>query len=700
MREKIAHRWGISTDRPRAASDVEKIRLGQDECAARSPYAGLRADRRRTELMDDRTARLEDGPQATTPDIGDESSSGPFRRLTRHLPERVAARVRRDFPLAVLDIATVLVAYLAALALRFDGSIPAGYWHSFWLFLPAVASLHILSNLLFGLYGQMWRYASVQEARRVVLAGLSSAVVSLAVATWLGRGIRLMPLTVILVGSVLSLGGFGAIRFQSRLFALRRRGVVEKRKRVLIVGAGDAGSSVLKDFLRNPSFGVHPVGFLDDDARKIGRSLHGVPVLGSLDELSEVSKTKEIEQVIFAIPSAPSSLLREVAALADQAEASIRVLPSVQETLGGKITARDLRDLKIEDLLGRQQVKTDLVSVARVLGGRRVLVTGAGGSIGSEIARQVLAFSPTQLVLLDHDESHLHNAMIELEDDESVELVLVDIRDRDRLFEVFSRYRPQVVFHAAAHKHVPLLETHPEEALHTNVIGTANVADVAVMSGVERFVLISTDKAIRPSSVMGASKWLAEQIVRSLPDSSCGFCAVRFGNVLGSRGSVVPTFFKQVERGGPVTVTDPLMTRYFMSVEEAVQLVLQAGALSSGDEVFTLDMGEPVKIIDLARKIIQLSGQIPGRDVEISIIGPRPGEKISEDIVNHDEESVPSAHPSIVVSRPPVTDRPAMVKALRVLEHLASQGRRDELKECIKALAGGELQPEFAGELL
>jgi FlaA1/EpsC-like NDP-sugar epimerase len=654
----------------------------------------------RRPAVDDRTVRLEGETDDRGPDTGEMPVGAPVRQLARHLPERIVARLRRDFPLAVLDLATVLVAYLAALALRFDGAIPAGYWNSFWLFLPAVATLHILSNHWFGLYGQMWRYASVQEARRVVLAGLSSAVASLLIATWLGRGIRLMPLTVILVGSVLSLCGFGAIRFQSRLFALRRRGAVEKRKRVLIVGAGDAGSTILKDFLRNPSLGVHPVGLVDDDVRKIGRSLHGVPVLGTLQGLSDIAKAQEIEQVIFAIPSAPSSLVREVAALADQAETSIRVLPSVQETLGGKITARDLRDLKIEDLLGRQQVKTDLVSVARVLGGRRVIVTGAGGSIGSEIARQVLAFSPTQLVLLDHDESHLHNAMIELESDESVELVLVDIRDRDRLFEVFSRYRPQVVFHAAAHKHVPLLENHPEEALHTNVMGTANVADVAAMSGVERFVLISTDKAIRPTSVMGASKWLAEQIVRSVPEAGCLFCAVRFGNVLGSRGSVVPTFFKQVERGGPVTVTDPMMTRYFMSVEEAVQLVLQAGALSNGDEVFTLDMGEPVKIIDLARKIIQLSGHIPGKDVEISIIGPRPGEKLNEDIVSHDEESVPSGHPSIVVSRPPVTDRPAMVRALRVLEHLASEGRRNELKTCIKALAGGELQTEFAGEML
>jgi FlaA1/EpsC-like NDP-sugar epimerase len=568
------------------------------------------------------------------------------------------------------------------------------------MFVGVAAFLHLLANYLFGLYGQMWRYASVQEARRVVAAGFCSAIVALGIGTWLGQGMRLMPLTVVFVGSVLSLVGFGAIRFQSRLFALRRRGAVDKQKRVLIVGAGDAGSMILKDFLRNPSLGMYPVGVVDDDLRKIGRSLHGVRVLGGLSEIPAIAKHHEVEQIIFAIPSATSEITREVASKAEQAEVSIRVLPSVQEKLDRKISAQDLRDLRIEDLLGRQQVKTDLVAVARILGGRRVLVTGAGGSIGSEIARQVLSFSPTKLVLLDHDESHLHDVMLELDHHDDVELALVDIRDRDRLFETFARFRPQVVFHAAAHKHVPLLEEFPEEALLTNVLGTANVADVAVMSGVDRFVLISTDKAIRPASVMGASKWLAEQIVRSNPETGCVFCAVRFGNVLGSRGSVVPTFIKQVSRGGPVTGTDPQMTRYFMSVQEAVQLVLQAGALSHGDEVFTLDMGEPIKIIDLARKVIQLSGQAPGRDVAIEIVGPRPGEKITEEIIDLTEENVPSGHPSIVVSRPPVTDRPGLVRSLRVLEHLASEGRRDELRTCIKALAGRELDPQLAGELL
>jgi FlaA1/EpsC-like NDP-sugar epimerase len=350
---------------------------------------------------------------------------------------------------------------------------------------------------------------------------------------------------------------------------------------------------------------------------------------------------------------------------------------------------------RIEDLLGRKQVETDLVAVAAMLRGRRVLVTGAGGSIGSEIARQVAGYDPTMLVLLDHDETHLHDVVMSLEELETrphhedlrVETVLADIRDRERVFGIFMRYQPEIVFHAAAHKHVPVLELHPEEALATNVLGTANLADAAVFTGAERFVLISTDKAINPASVMGASKWLAEQVVRSLQNGHSVLCAVRFGNVLGSRGSVIPTFFRQISNGGPVTVTDPNMTRYFMSVQEAVQLVLQAAALSIGGEVFTLDMGEPVRILDIAERLIKLSGRIPGRDVPIEIIGIRPGEKTVEEVVAPDEQPVPSGHPAIVVSKPPVPPRAAVHRALAELELLVEEAPPSELATRIKALS-------------
>jgi FlaA1/EpsC-like NDP-sugar epimerase len=381
----------------------------------------------------------------------------------------------------------------------------------------------------------------------------------------------------------------------------------------------------------------------------------------------------------------------------------------VHETVGGRVSVRDIRDLRIEDLLGRQQVETDLEAVAAMLRGRRVLVTGAGGSIGSEIARQVASFGPASLVLLDHDETHLHDAVMSLDEfreelteatglidlvaaEMQLETVLADIRDRERVFGVFVRHQPEIVFHAAAHKHVPVLEHHPAEALATNVLGTANLADAAVANGTERFVLISTDKAINPVSVMGTSKWLAEQVVRSLQNGHSVLCAVRFGNVLGSRGSVIPTFFRQIARGGPVTVTDPNMTRYFMSVQEAVQLVLQAAALSTGGEVFTLDMGEPVRILDVAERLIRLSGRIPGRDVPIAITGVRPGEKMAEDIVAPNEEQLPSGHPAIVVSRPPVPNRAVVHRALAELEYLSFEGTPAELASRMKAMAAASIE--------
>jgi FlaA1/EpsC-like NDP-sugar epimerase len=619
----------------------------------------------------------------------------------------LAARVRRDAPLAFLDLGVALSSYLLTLVLRFDGSVPDRYWAAFWAFLPAALTSHLLVNLLCGIYGPMWRYASVLEARRIVRAGIIGGlgvVLANLLVQLVSGGPRALPLSVTIFGAVLNLLGTGAIRFQSRLFAARQRSLHSGRHRVLIVGAGAAGSMMLKDLLHSPSLGLVPVAVVDDDRRKLGRRLHGIPVLGTLTAIPRLVDRFEVNAVLLAIPSATDDLVREVAALCERASVTLKVLPSVHETVGGKVTARDLRDLRIEDLLGRKQVETDLEAVKAMLRGRRVLVTGAGGSIGSEIARQVASFGPDSLILLDHDETHLHDAVMSLDeyrDDLSaaatdidlvaagmrVEVVLADIRDRERVFSVFMRCRPDIVFHAAAHKHVPVLELHPEEALATNVLGTANLADAAVATAAGHFVLISTDKAINPRSVMGASKWLAEQVVRSLQSEQTVLCAVRFGNVLGSRGSVIPTFFRQIGRGGPVTVTDPDMTRYFMSVQEAVQLVLQAAALSSGGEVFTLDMGEPVRILDLAERLIRLSGRIPGRDVPIQIIGARQGEKTAEDIVAPDEEPVPSSHPAIVVSRPPVPDRAVVHRALAQLEQLVVETSPAELAARMKAMA-------------
>ncbi len=603
----------------------------------------------------------------------------------------MAVSIRRDAPLAAMDVCAVLPAYLGPLVLRFDGAVPDSYWGNFWEFIPVAVAVHLGSNLVFGLYGQMWRYASVREARRVAIAGLAAGGVIVGVNLLAGAP-RPLPISVVGLGAVLSLLAFGAIRFQSRLLAFHRPSAAREARRVLIVGAGDAGAMVLNDILHNPSLGLEAVGILDDDRRKASRSLHGVPILGRTADLPTFVDRLDVDEVLLAIPSATGDLVREVSALCEQGDVPLRVLPSVREIVGGRITARDIRDLQIEDLLGRQQVATDLEGLEAVLRGRRVLVTGAGGSIGSEIARQVSGFEPSELIVLDHDESLLHEAVLQLTGAPS-RAMLADVRDRDRMLEVLLARRPEIVFHAAAHKHVPLLEAFPAEAVLTNVFWTANVVDAAVAAGVERFVLISTDKAVRPASVMGATKWFAEQIVRSVHGRGTTFCAVRFGNVLGSRGSVIPTFLGQIAAGGPVTVTDASMTRYFMSIQEAVELVLQASALSRGGEVLTLEMGQPVSIPDLARRLIRLSGLVPGRDVPIEIVGARPGEKLIEDLVDPDDESVPSGHPGIVAARPPVPDRPTLRRAMAELELLMSEGRTEELAERLKALVADPRPP-------
>ena len=607
------------------------------------------------------------------------------------LPIRIVHIFRRDIPLASLDLVGCLIAYLIPLIVRFEGRVPHSYWDSFWSLAPVIVLIHLAWNYFLGLYGQMWRYASVQEARRVVISGVAGGLTVLGVAALVGNDARPIPLSVIGLGSTLSLFTFGAVRFQSRLFAVRRQSVETEVKRLLMVGAGEAGAMLLKDIQRNPSLGLVAVGIIDDDIRKVRRSLLGVPVLGARSAIpSEVTRLR-IDQVVLAIPSATSEVVRDIAALCEEADVPLRVLPTVRETMSGTVAVRDVRDLRIEDLLGRQQVVTDLAAVKAIISGRRVLITGAGGSIGSEIARQVAGFDPSSLVLLDHDETHLHDLVADMGDVPGVVTALADVREFDRLLAVFLKHRPEVVFHAAAHKHVPLLEVHPEEAVRTNVMGTACVVDAAVATGVGRFVLISTDKAIEPISVMGASKRIAEEIVRTVNGNRTVFCAVRFGNVLGSRGSVIPTFLRQIARGGPVTVTDPAMTRYFMSVHEAVELVLQAAALARGREVFTLDMGEPVNILDLARKVVRLSGHVPGKDIDIAIIGPRPGEKIVEEVIDLTEDVLPSGHPQIVVSQPPLPDPATLRQALRELEVLAGNGNMSHLSDRVKALAAGKL---------
>jgi FlaA1/EpsC-like NDP-sugar epimerase len=566
-------------------------------------------------------------------------------------PSRIshaAVRVRASVPLLPLDVLLVAAAYSLILLLRFNGAVPSGYWHAFRLFLPLAIVVHISANWIAGLYGQVWRYASIAEARRVLAAGFGSGVVLFVAsfATSFATS-KPMPRSVIILGALVVTYFLGGLRFQSRLFAFNRAMVRsdDSGLRVAIVGAGKAAASIVREMLDNPQEGLLPVVVVDDDRRKHGLSLLGVPVVSGTDGLAAAVKRFDAQQVVFAVTAADRALVERVAAEAELAGVPLKVLPGVREVVRGEPTVKDVRDLRIEDLLGRKQVVTDLEAVRSLLCGRTVLITGAG-SIGTEFARQVSQFEPARLVLLDHDETHLHDAAAGL--DAPTVQVLADIRDREMIFDVFGRYRPDVVFHAAAHKHVPLLEDHPCEAVATNIVGTRNVLDAAVAVGVERFVFISTDKAVRPASVMGASKWTGEQIVLASAPDGARFCSVRFGNVLGSRGSVIPTFARQIAAGGPVTVTHPSMTRYFMSVHEAVQLVLQASVFVEGGEVFMLEMGEAVNILDLAERMIRLSGHAVGTEIAIRFNGPRRGEKLAEELRAPSERAEPTAHPSIL----------------------------------------------------
>lgn len=603
---------------------------------------------------------------------------------------RAAGRIvrsRADLALALLDALLLAASYAVVLLLRFDGNVPGTIWSRFGWWLPTAIAVGVIVTWTFGLYGQVWRHASAQEARRLLGATLSILLILSGLELISGRSV---PWSVILLGTGVGAFAMGATRFQSRLFSFHRRELEPGTSRVIVIGAKDAGASLIAEMQRFPGAGLHPVGLLDPDPVLHGRSLLGLQVAGGLERLADLASMTDADLAILAMSSVRADQVRQAAAAAERAGIALKTVGG----LAGRVQAgglRSVRDLEIDDLIGREQVQTDLEAVRQMLAGRRVLITGAGGSIGSEIARQVARCGPAVLIALDHDESHLHDMAASITEG-SVIQVLADIRDSVTVHRVFARHRPELVFHAAAHKHVPILESHPVEAVRTNVLGTANLLAAAEAVEVERFVFISTDKAVEPSSVMGASKRIGEQLVLGNPTPGSTHAAVRFGNVLGSRGSVVPTFARQIAAGGPVTVTDARMTRYFMSIEEAVQLVLQAAALAGGGDLFVLDMGEPVRILDLAERMIRLAGFRVGADVEVQVIGVRPGEKLEEELVASDEPSEPTAHPSIARISPalphPDTVRDVVLRLQTLANELRDQDVRDVLLRAARSHAG------------
>ncbi len=595
----------------------------------------------------------------------------------------IASRFRAGILFVLLDSVCVVAGYGLAEVAYLRDRAPAHYWMHFAWFLLIAIAVTLLSNRIFGLYGRMWRHAGVDEARHLLLS--TAVTLCVLIAFWpAGRQLRveLVPPIVVVVGCMFASAGMGVLRFHSRLFAWQR-GSKRFGLRVAVIGSRDTGAAAIREMLRSPGAGLVPVAVFDDDPRAHGLSLLGVPVVGSIDNIPEAASRYTIQQLLLAIPSPPPSLVERALRASEEAGVAMKILPGVQDMINepAHVAAlRQAREPRIEDLLGRTPVPTDLEGVRRSLAGRRVLVTGAGGSIGSEICRQVASLEPSLLVLVDHDETHLHDTAASVA--WPCAQVLADIADRAAVFEAFEHYRPEVVFHAAAHKHVPVLEEHPLEAARTNVVGTLNVVDAAASVAARRFVQISTDKAVRPSSVMGASKRLAEQVVLAHAPAGAAYCTVRFGNVLGSRGSVIPTFARQIAQGGPVTVTDPRMTRFFMSVEESVQLVLQSSVLSRGGEIFMLDMGVPVRIIDLAERMIRLSGLQVGNDIRIEIIGVRPGEKLSESLSTPDEKMLSTTHPYINRLIPIQAPEQEFATELREL----TQATRDRDKDRVRRL--------------
>jgi FlaA1/EpsC-like NDP-sugar epimerase len=560
--------------------------------------------------------------------------------------------------LLLIDAALLVGALIAAYALRFEGwAWPPEHRAAAIAFARIVLPLNLAIFFAFGLYRRLWRYASIAEVELIFAAGATAGFISFAFGAWgliaTGMSTVRVPLSVLFTNSVLTFAVIATPRMLMRIAGWRSlRSKRKAGRRVLVAGAGSAGESVVRELRANPDLGMEPVGFVDDDLYKQGMRLANLPVFGPLDQLRSVVDRQAVTDILIAMPRAPGRVVRNVVSMAFDAGAKTQIVPGLFEILSERVSVSSIREVQIEDLLRREPIQTDLALVDRLARGKRVLVTGGGGSIGSELCRQLAALDPSQLIVLGHGENPIFEITEELARNNvrcKVIPVIADVRHRHRIDEVFEEHRPFAVFHAAAHKHVPLMECNVVEAVSNNVMGTQNLVDAAVKHRTEHFVLISTDKAVRPTNVMGATKRVAEFVVHNAAiRHNRNFVSVRFGNVLGSQGSVVPTFVRQIKAGGPVTVTHPDMRRYFMTIPESVQLVLQAGALGVGGELFMLDMGEPIKVLDLARDMIRLSGLQEGLDINIEFTGIRPGEKLYEEMFFSHEVAEATLHPKIL----------------------------------------------------
>ncbi len=608
------------------------------------------------------------------------------------MPTHILIRYRLILVIAV-HVALILLSNYLAFMLRFEGEIPGIYRRLMIQMFPLLLAVRGSIFVLHRLYKGLWRYTSIWDLWKIVTAVLLSSLLFFVFSEFISST-RQYPRSIYVIDSLLLVVFLGGVRLPWRIYRELSRG--SRGKRVLIYGAGDAGEMIVRDMKQHPDYRYNPVGFVDDDKAKVGQSIHGVGVLGTGKDLPVILADNNVEEIILAIPGCAPSVKREVLSHLEPFKIPIKTTPNLRDILDGRVTVSQIRSLSVEDLLTRMPVDLDLSPIKRMFQGKRVLITGAGGSIGSEMCRQIANLGPGKLILFERYENSLYDIAIELNRNgygALIHALVGDVTDRHRVKEVFEKFKPEVIFHAAAHKHVPMMEANAAEAVKNNITGTRVVAIAAAKNGAEKFVLVSTDKAVNPTSIMGATKRIAEMIVHAMSERfMTSFVAVRFGNVLGSNGSVVPLFQDQIRRGGPVTVTHPDMQRYFMLIPEAVQLVLFAAAMNGDAETYVLQMGEQINISEMARNLIRLSGFIPEVDIPIRYIGLRPGEKLSEELVGKDEVSEPSGINEILKIRQtsPVESN-AFRNAVRKLEIAA---RSNEVESVLNRLA--ELVPTIS----
>ncbi|WPC41323.1 nucleoside-diphosphate sugar epimerase/dehydratase [Clostridium sp. JS66] len=600
--------------------------------------------------------------------------------------------MERDKKLIIYDIVFLIASLYFSFLLKFDFKIPAEYMIIIKLSVIPVVVITLIFNKFFKLYNSIWKYASIEELMSIIYSISISNIIFVIYSYVINYKFLektpyyRFPFSVHIIFWILSVIALGGIRFNYRVKEESKEEKTGKKhdKKLLIIGAGDASAMLIKEIKRHKDLTYDIVGLIDDDESKKGKLINGIKVIGGREHINRVCNQKGVEEIILAMPSADLRIKREIINICKNTKCKLKTLPGIYQIIDGKINISKLRDVNIEDLLGRDEVKLNNENINKYIKDKTILVTGGGGSIGSELCRQIARFNPKKLLILDIYENNVYDVQMELNYNHpelNKEVIIASIRDKKRMNKIFDKYKPDVVFHAAAHKHVPLMEENPSEAIKNNIIGTYNILKCCDEFKVKKFVQISTDKAVNPTNIMGATKRFCEIMVQAFDKASeTEYVAVRFGNVLGSNGSVIPLFKKQIAHGGPVTVTHPEINRFFMTIPEAAQLVIQAGAIAKGGEIFVLDMGQPVKIVDLARDLITLSGYKPDVDIKIEYTGLRPGEKLYEELLMNEVALTSTEHDKIFVDKPMGEDMKFIEESIEQFSNVAYMDKESIVK--------------------